>query len=74
VPIKFSEHAKEQLKERSISRKRITETIINPDSILTSFKNRRLRQKRFNDRILEVITVSEGSQITVVTIYYLKEK
>lgn len=72
MPIKFSDHAKDNLKERKISEKRVVETVNNPDNILTSFKNRRLRQKRFGDRILEVVTVTEGSRITVVTAYIKK--
>lgn len=72
MPIKFSEHAKENLKERYISKKRAVETVKNPDRMLASFKNRRLRQKRFGDRILEVVTVTEGSRITVVTAYIKK--
>lgn len=73
MPIKFSEHAKEQLEERYISTKRTIETVKNPDVILESFKNRRLRQRRFGDKILEVVTITEGSRITVVTSYYLKK-
>lgn len=73
MPIKFSNHAIENLKERYISKKRTIETVKYPDRILMSFKNRRLRQRRFGDKILEVVTVTEGSRITVVTTYYLKE-
>ena len=73
MPIKFSEHAKEQLKERYLSEKRTIEAVKNPDTILTSFKNRRLRQRRFGDRILEVVTITEGPRITIVTAYYLKK-
>jgi hypothetical protein len=72
MPIIFSDHAKENLKERYISKKRIIETVKYPDRILVSFKNRRLRQRRFGDKILEVVTVTEGSQITVVTAYIKK--
>jgi len=73
MPIVFSGHAKKQLEERYIFRERTIEAVKNPDAILASFKNRRLRQRRFGDRILEVVTVTEGSRITVVTVYYLKE-
>lgn len=72
MPIVFSDHAKKQLKERYVSEKRIIEAVRDPNKVLSSFKNRRLRQRRFGDRILEVVTVTEGSRITVVTVYYLK--
>lgn len=73
MPIVFSDHAEKQLKGRNISKKRIIETVKDPDRVLTSFKNRRLRQKKFGDKILETITVTEGSRISVVTAYYLKK-
>ena len=73
MPIVFSEHAKKQLKERNISRERTVDTVENQDRMLASFKSRRLRQRRFGDRILEVVTVTEGSRITIVTVYYLKK-
>lgn len=73
MPIVFSDHAKFQIKKRSVSKKQIIETIKNPQEILPSFKNRRLRQRRFGDKILEVVTVTEGSRITVITTYYLKK-
>lgn len=72
MPIKFSDHAIGNIKERYISKKRAVEAVRNPDKILISFKNRRLRQKRFSGRILEVVTVTEGSRITVVTAYIKK--
>lgn len=74
MPIVFSDHAEEQLKQRSIAKKITMETVGSPDVLVTSFKNRRLRQKRFGGKILEVVTITEGSRITVVTAYYLKEK
>ena len=73
MPIVFSEHAKKQLKERDISRERTIDAVNNPDRTLASLKSRRLRQRRFGDRILEVVTVTEGSRITIVTVYYLKK-
>ena len=72
MPIVISHHARKQLKERNISEQRVMETIINPDEILTSFKNRQLRRKRFSDMILEVVTVTEDARITVITTYYLE--
>lgn len=73
MPIIFSKHAEKQLKERYISKKRTIEVVRNPDRMLESFKNRRLRQRKFGDKILEVVTVTEGSRINIVTTYYLKK-
>lgn len=73
MPIKFSEHAKVQLKKRRISKKRIFETVRNPQEIIPSYKNRRLRRKLFGGKILQVVTIAEGSKITVVSSYYLEK-
>ena len=73
MPITFSNHAKFQLKKRQISHKRILETIRNPQAIIPSFKKRRLRRKLFGGKILQVVTVTEGSKITVVSGYYVKK-
>ena len=73
MPIIFSDHAKFQLKKRQISQKRIIETVKDPQEVISSFKNRRLRRKIFGGKILQVVTISEGSRITVISGYYLKK-
>jgi hypothetical protein len=73
MPVVFSDHAKFQLKKRGISQKIILETVRNPQGIVLSFKKRRLRRKSFGDKILQVITVTEGSRITVISSYYLRK-
>ena len=70
MPIVFSDHAKEQLRDRNVSIKRVRIAVENPDEILSSFRNRKLRRRRFGDNILEVVTITEGSRITVITAYY----
>jgi len=60
-----------QLKRREISKKRLIQTVENPEKTIPSFRNRRLRQKTFDDMMLEVVTKTEGSKITVITAYYL---
>jgi len=73
MPIVFSDHAKFQLRKRQISQKRIIETVRNPQEVIPSFKKRRLRRKIIGGKILQVITVTEGSRITVISSYYLKK-
>ncbi|MCL4352847.1 DUF4258 domain-containing protein [Patescibacteria group bacterium] len=72
MPIQFSKHALYQLKKRNISKKRVIEVVKNPEEIKDSYKNRRLRRKVYGGKILQVITATEGSRITVVSGYYLK--
>lgn len=74
MPIVFSDHAKEKSKKRNISKNSILQTISNPEQTKTGFRGRKLRQRRFGDKILRVITYTAGSKITVVTCYYLRRK
>ena len=73
MSIKFSKHAQDQLKSRKISKTRIIAVVKKPQKKLKSFKNRMLRQKRFGSKMPEVVTTTEGSRITVITQYYIKE-
>lgn len=74
MPIKFSEHALLRLKGRKISKLRVENSIKFPDKIIKGDRGRKLRQKKFGDKILEVVTKTEGSKITVITEYYLEGK
>lgn len=74
MPINFSEHAKFQLKKRKISQKLVIQAVQKPDKVLISYKGRRLRRIKVSDKLLEVVTTTEGSIITIITGYYLKEK
>jgi hypothetical protein len=73
VPIVFSDHAKDQLKRREILRKSVVEAVKNPSKKIVSFRGRSLRQKQVGDKILEVVTKTEGSRITIITAYFLEE-
>ncbi len=73
VPIKFSDHAKFQLRKRHLSQRQVLETVRNPQEIRPTFKNRRLRRKLIGDKILQVVTITEGSRITVISGYYLRK-
>jgi hypothetical protein len=73
VPIKFSDHAKRQLRTRKIPQHVVIQAVGSPQKISSSFRHRKLRQMRFDDKILEVITKTEGSIIIVITAYFLEE-
>lgn len=72
MPVVFSDHAKLQLRKRGISQRSVLETIKNPEEESKSYKERRLRRKVFGGKILQVITITEGSRITVISAYYLR--
>lgn len=48
------------------------EVIKNPEETRPSYKNRRLRRKLVSGKILQVVTVTEGSKITVISGYFLR--
>jgi len=72
MPIKLSPHAKFQIQKRRIPVRRVHEVVLYPDQIKKSFKNRRLRRKLFGSKILQVVTITEGPIITVISSYYLR--
>ncbi len=74
MPIVISDHAKTQLKKRKISQKLILDVARNPSEILNSYKNRRLRRKDIGDKIIQAVTITEGSRITIVSGYYLRRR
>ena len=74
MSIKYSDHAKKQIKERKIPVNSVNETVKNSERKIISSRNRKLRQRQFGSKILEVITVTEGSRIAVITAYYLEEE
>lgn len=69
--IEFSKHAKEGNIKRKIPIKWILKVVKDPEEVLDSFKGRVLRRRKFGDRILEVVTITEGNSIRIITQYYL---
>ena len=74
MKIVFSDHSKNRNLKRKIPKRFIIFTIEEPESVIPSFENRKLRQRRFGDKILEVVTVTEGNIITVVTQYWFEKE
>ena len=70
----FSEHARKQNLRRKIPTRSIIETVKNPEDVIDSFRNRKLRRKKFGDKILEVATITEEDTLTVITQYWLKQE
>lgn len=73
MPIKFSDHAIKQLRRREITEEITIQVVKKPDEIIFSYRDRKLRRSRIRDRILEIVTKTEGSLITIITAYYLEE-
>ncbi len=73
MPIIFSEHAKRQLKRRNISLKLAKDITVNPDKIASSFRNGKLRSRTVRGKLVEIVTRTEGSRITIITGYFIKK-
>lgn len=71
--LRYSSHAKDQIKYRRIDLAMVRLTVKSPDNIVPSYKNRKLFQKKFKKKTLEVVAVEEGSIMVIVTSYYLYE-
>lgn len=68
----FSDHAKLRLKQRSIPRELVLETIDKPDKKKYSDRFRWLYQRRYGDKILEVVAINENKQLIIITQYWFK--
>lgn len=73
MPVKLSDHAFSQIKKRDLSEELVIEVALEPEEILPSYRGRKLRRSKVGDKILEVVTKTEGSRITVITAYLLEE-
>ncbi|MBI2032186.1 MAG: DUF4258 domain-containing protein [Candidatus Levybacteria bacterium] len=62
MPVVFSDHAKDQLRRRRISKELVLETIQKPNEIDSSFKERKLRRRMIGGKILEIVTKTEGNK------------
>jgi len=72
MKIKFSEHAEITLKKRKIPKSRVLQVIQKPHAENISFRGRKLSRRVFNNKVLEVVTVTEENVIIVITQYYLE--
>lgn len=68
----FSDHAVYQIRKRRISKTFITKVIMSLHESERSYRGRVVRRQPIGKKMLEVITVTEGSKITVVTAYFTK--
>lgn len=71
MKIEYSKHAKERAGFRKISKRRILITIGLPDKTLSSFRDRKVIQKKFGSKTLEVVIKVENDTMMIVTAYYL---
>ena len=69
MKIDITKHAKERMQEYNVTEELVKNTIDKPDSVIKSYNNRSIYQKKLNGYILRVI-VEEGKEIKrVITVY-----
>lgn len=73
MPIVFSPHAKRQLKKRYLSQKLAKQVVREYEKKISSFRGRSLRRKQIDGKMIEIVTKTEGSRITVITGYVIEE-
>jgi len=66
--IDFSRHARRQMKWRLIAEAEVQETVISPERIEASVKNRINAFKHVGDKWLKVTFLSEADKIIVITV------
>jgi hypothetical protein len=66
---KWTDHVISQMKERNVQEDLIERTLDNPDEIVTGNHERKIYQKKFEDKLLRVIV--DGDKI--ITAYFTKK-
>ena len=71
MKVVFTNHTKIRLVERNIPVSFIKQAIRRPDSVKPTFNNRVQIQKKFGDRVLEIIYAKYINKIVIITLYFL---
>ncbi len=72
VRVEFSEHAQNRMKERRITRQQATKCLFDGDLAGFDLRGRKVREKKFNGRVLVVIYVDTGGGGRLVVTTYWK--
>lgn len=71
MKIVFSDHAELKIRQRKLSRQKILETILKPDSIALSRGGREILLKKFRTNHMQVIVKRERLAIVVITAHWV---
>ena len=72
--ILVTKHAEERLNRWSIDTKKLFETLLYPDGVLTGHRGRYIVHKRYGAHIVRVIYEYENNLPVIVTVYYPSAK
>ena len=67
MKLKFSRHAKRQMKWRIITEEEVKMALSNPDRLEDAIKDRKNAFKRSGDKLLKITYKHEGDDIIVIT-------
>jgi len=70
----FTYHAKENMAERKININLVLNTILRPDHISASRKNRIIAERSLKNKILKVIYLHTKKAYIIITVYYIKSR
>ncbi len=70
MDIIYSNHAREKIDERIISKTIIENALKHPDTIINSKAGTRIAHKLIRDRLLRIIYRVEKKRYVVITVYY----
>ena len=72
MAIDYTEHAKERMKNRGISRSEVEETVLHPYFTVPSRLDRFIAVKKYGDKYLKAIAEKRNDKITVITVYWTR--
>lgn len=69
MTVNFTKHAKERMKKYELNEDAALDTVNKPDSIIKTYNERNIYQKRINDYVIRAIVEENEGIKTVITIY-----
>jgi hypothetical protein len=72
MAIGYTEHAKERMKHREISKSQIADTVLHPYFVIPSRLGRFIAVKKYGGKYLKVIYEKDKGKITVITVYWTR--
>jgi hypothetical protein len=72
MTITYTEHAKQRMQHRNISKTEVEQTINDPYFTVPSRLDRLIVVKKYGDKYLKVICEKSNNKITVVTVYWTR--
>lgn len=68
----YTEHAKENIRERKLSKRAVENAVLNPDEVVESNFGRKIAHKMVKNKLLRVIYEEENNVYIIITAYYTK--